>query len=891
MDRFNTINPADRESTASDGSVEQPQQPHVAFEQHLAGAREAGPVYPHAALYDVTDEDDRLIQAASAAALDRGPPPSKTTVEIYDRRLRKLADALKKSGKSISGLDDDTLAGYAKKLLPGDKVIAPALSMVSQYRDPDADAGPISTHYRPSREDERLIRKAANAGFGRRIGKRTAESYASHLRKLAVALRPLSMAELSDDRLLGHADKLFPKDKTLVAALNGLRDYRATTLQNNLGGEGGSSRQVIQPSAPSPMPPADGHAMGSVADGGGSLPPGFDVPQVRHALGLAAHSPIQSVAQDELFDAADRENLVPASTFDAPVPWPTMSPTIPSPVQGIAQEELFDAADRENLLLVPPFKPVPWPTMSPTIPSPLQGIAQEELFDAADRENLLLVPPFKPVPWPTMSPTIPSPLQGIAQEELFDAADRENLLPTPAFDAPAPWPMMNLTIPSPVQSVSQEELFDAADRENLLPAPAFDAPRPWPTMTPTIPSPLQGIAQEELFDAADRENLLLVPPFKPVPWPTMSLTIPSPVQSVAQEELFDAADRENLLPAPAFDAPGPWPTMTPTIPSPVQGIAQEALFDAATWQPSSRQPNSASEDHPRRMMDQGAAAQTTLEQTFAAAGDAFDASLSVPEDFSHGTQAAPNMMHTLRRWGLLPDAAQRIKTYDIRGERYIAVLGPGGLNDVRLVHLRSPAVGDTFDVSFAVPENFSHRTQLAPDMMLSTLGDWDFLPVAKHPIMNYEIGGERYTAILGPEGPKDVQLIHHPRPASPGEATPSAPRTSSDIYGGLPAGFDSPAPFEWREDPPSALAQSLSLPSAAPASGHQPFPQVPELGELLGDDWTHGPQEASPAVIDILQILGLLPSRDVPMTMFLIHGQRYTAESLAGGGVLLFHRP
>ncbi|MCA1363451.1 hypothetical protein I6F14_23950 [Bradyrhizobium sp. IC3069] len=773
MDRFNTINPADRESTASDGSVEQPQQPHVAFEQHLAGAREAGPVYPHAALYDVTDEDDRLIQAASAAALDRGPPPSKTTVEIYDRRLRKLADALKKSGKSISGLDDDTLAGYAKKLLPGDKVIAPALSMVSQYRDPDADAGPISTHYRPSREDERLIRKAANAGFGRRIGKRTAESYASHLRKLAVALRPLSMAELSDDRLLGHADKLFPKDKTLVAALNGLRDYRATTLQNNLGGEGGSSRQVIQPSAPSPMPPADGHAMGSVADGGGSLPPGFDVPQVRHALGLAAHSPIQSVAQDELFDAADRENLVPASTFDAPVPWPTMSPTIPSPVQGIAQEELFDAADRENLL------------------------------------------------------------------------------PTPAFDAPAPWPMMNLTIPSPVQSVSQEELFDAADRENLL----------------------------------------LVPPFKPVPWPTMSLTIPSPVQSVAQEELFDAADRENLLPAPAFDAPGPWPTMTPTIPSPVQGIAQEALFDAATWQPSSRQPNSASEDHPRRMMDQGAAAQTTLEQTFAAAGDAFDASLSVPEDFSHGTQAAPNMMHTLRRWGLLPDAAQRIKTYDIRGERYIAVLGPGGLNDVRLVHLRSPAVGDTFDVSFAVPENFSHRTQLAPDMMLSTLGDWDFLPVAKHPIMNYEIGGERYTAILGPEGPKDVQLIHHPRPASPGEATPSAPRTSSDIYGGLPAGFDSPAPFEWREDPPSALAQSLSLPSAAPASGHQPFPQVPELGELLGDDWTHGPQEASPAVIDILQILGLLPSRDVPMTMFLIHGQRYTAESLAGGGVLLFHRP
>ncbi|WP_050996306.1 hypothetical protein [Bradyrhizobium yuanmingense] len=402
MDRFNTINPADRESTASDASVEQPQQPHVAFEQHLAGAREAGPVYPHAALYDVTDEDDRLIQAASAAALDRGPPPSKTTVEIYDRRLRKFADALKKSGKSISGLDDDTLAGYAKKLLPGDKVIAPALSMVSQYREPDADAGPISTHYRPSREDERVIRKAANAGFGRRIGKRTAESYASHLRKLAVALRPLSMAELSDDRLLGHADRLFPKDKTLIAALNGLRDYRATTLQNNLGGEGGSSRQVIQPSAPSPMPPADGQPMGSGADGGGSLPPGFDVPQVRHAMGLAAHSPIQSVAQDELFDAADREVLLPATTH-APVPWPTTSSIAPSPVQSVAQEGLFDAADRENLLPASTFDaPVPWRTTSSIAPSPGQSVAQEGLFALGDRENLFPAATLDaPVPWPT----------------------------------------------------------------------------------------------------------------------------------------------------------------------------------------------------------------------------------------------------------------------------------------------------------------------------------------------------------------------------------------------------------------------------------------------------------------------------------------------------------
>ncbi|WP_246510283.1 hypothetical protein [Bradyrhizobium glycinis] len=87
MDRFNTINPADHDSTMPDITVEEPQQPHARFEQHLAGAREAGPVDPHAAAHDVTEEDDRLIQTASGAALERGPPPNATTIEIYDRRF------------------------------------------------------------------------------------------------------------------------------------------------------------------------------------------------------------------------------------------------------------------------------------------------------------------------------------------------------------------------------------------------------------------------------------------------------------------------------------------------------------------------------------------------------------------------------------------------------------------------------------------------------------------------------------------------------------------------------------------------------------------------------------------------------------------------------------
>ncbi|MBB4370614.1 hypothetical protein GGD63_003409 [Bradyrhizobium sp. cir1] len=724
MDRYNAINPADKDSAASDTTVEQPQQPQAVFEQHLGEVRQLGPIYSHSDLYDITEEDDRLIQAASGAALDRGPPPNATTIEIYDRRLRKLAEALKQSGQSIAELDDDTLLDRSKKLLPKDKVIAPALSMVSRYREPSDAAPAPTTHYRPSKEDASLIRKATEAGFGRALDAKTAANYASSLRKLAAALRPLSVAKLSHKALLGHADALFPKDKKLIYSLNRLSDYRRIAGQDNSGADGGNSRQPIQPDADLPVQLFDHEQpLGNAADQGGSLPAhGFNATQVWEGTGLTPHSPVQRVAQDVLFDAVRRSEVPPRASFDAPILW--------------------------------------------------RG--------------------------------------------------------------------MRAAAPSPVQSFAQEALFDAADREGLLPATSFDAPVLWPT--------------------------------------TRSVTH-SPVQSVAQEELFDAADRDGSAPAVDLDTSKLWTAM---------GSPPHAVI----WQPSSRSQNPASEEDFGRMMHQDGATPATHDTMSAAAGESFDASLAVPEDFSHGTQAAPDMMRSrLSRWGLLPDAAQRVKTYDIHGERYTAVLGPRGRNDVQLIHLRSPAIGDTFDVSFAVPKDFSHGTQLAPEMLLSTLGKWDFLPNGEHPVMNYEIGGDRYTAVLGPRGSNDVQLIHHPRLALPGEAALVTPTAPPHAYGGLAPGFSPLSSFELRKDAPLALAPNIPLPSAAPGSGHQPSPQVPELGELFGDDWRHGPQEASPVVIDMLQNLGLLPSQEVPMTRFLIHSQPYTAESLPGGRVLLFHRP
>ncbi|WP_265440674.1 hypothetical protein [Bradyrhizobium sp. SEMIA] len=436
MDGYNAINPADKDSAASDTTVEQPQQPQAAFEQHLGEVRQLGPIYSHNDLYDITEEDDRLIQAASGAALDRGPPPNATTIEIYDRRLRKLAEALKQSGQSIAELDDDTLLDRSKKLLPKDKVIAPALSMVSRYREPSDTAPAPTTHYRPSKEDASLIRKAAEVGFGRAIDAKTAANYASCLRKLAAALRPLSVAKLSHKALLGHADALFPKDKKLIHALNRLSDYRRIAAQDNSRADGGNSLQPIQPDADLPVQLFE--PLGNAADQGLSLPAhDFNATQVWEGTGLTRHSPVQRVAQDVLFDAVRRSEVPPRASFDAPILWRGMRAAAPSPVESFAQEALFDAADREGLLPATSFDaPVLWPTTHSVTHSPVQSVAQEELFDGADRERLLPAVPFNaPVLWPTTSSLTHSPLQSVVQEELFGAADRDGFAPAVDLDA------------------------------------------------------------------------------------------------------------------------------------------------------------------------------------------------------------------------------------------------------------------------------------------------------------------------------------------------------------------------------------------------------------------------------------------------------------------------
>ncbi|WP_198400314.1 hypothetical protein [Bradyrhizobium pachyrhizi] len=93
-------------------------------------------------------------------------------------------------------------------------------------------------------------------------------------------------------------------------------------------------------------------------------------------------------------------------------------------------------------------------------------------------------------------------------------------------------------------------------------------------------------------------------------------------------------------------------------------------------QPSARPANRASPARLGRSMEQAAPSSARAATTSPTAREIYAASFAVPEDFSHGTQpASATMLSKLGRWGLLPDAAQPVKQYDIRGERYFAIMG------------------------------------------------------------------------------------------------------------------------------------------------------------------------------------------------------------------------
>nr|WP_244630132.1 hypothetical protein [Microvirga tunisiensis] len=137
--------------------------------------------------------------------------------------------------------------------------------------------------YKPSAADARLI-EAMGHSASRELRPKTVSTRSSELRKLAHKLKETGegLAMLDHNTLLTRARELFPADRSLITALNMLRQYRERPGEGTSRAGEGSARVPSEP---------------------------------------AAHSPVQSFDQEELWDAADRGGPVPTSPMSPTVPW------------------------------------------------------------------------------------------------------------------------------------------------------------------------------------------------------------------------------------------------------------------------------------------------------------------------------------------------------------------------------------------------------------------------------------------------------------------------------------------------------------------------------------------------------------------------------------------
>ncbi|MDA9391853.1 hypothetical protein CO683_36650 [Bradyrhizobium ottawaense] len=154
----------------------------------------------------------------------------------------------------------------------------------------------------------------------------------------------------------------------------------------------------------------------------------------------------------------------------------------------------------------------------------------------------------------------------------------------------------------------------------------------------------------------------------------------------------------------------------------------------------------------------------------------------------------------------------------------------------------SPAAPEeAIDVSFAVPQRFSHGSQSAPDEMVERLFHRGLLPDSDQPTMTYEILGHRYTAGLDPFN--RVRLVHNP--------------AEDQVVGAGRAGVPDFGAF---------------------------FSENRRFGTPLAQQW------ATFALMDKLREEGFMPTADNSTTI-LLNGRAYKAELAEGGFVRLTREP
>ncbi|WP_439402723.1 hypothetical protein ACNJYA_10060 [Bradyrhizobium sp. DASA03068] len=152
------------------------------------------------------------------------------------------------------------------------------------------------------------------------------------------------------------------------------------------------------------------------------------------------------------------------------------------------------------------------------------------------------------------------------------------------------------------------------------------------------------------------------------------------------------------------------------------------------------------------------------------------------------------------------------------------------------------------DIGAIVGGDWRHGSQAASDVLIDVLSNINLLPNQFGPSL-FAINGEHYSATVGPEGPMDVRLIHHPRAGGINEAGPSQP-----LY-----------------RPPQIVR------AARPDEG------TVDLGYLIRGGWEHRERFLPDYLVRVLEGQRIMPEVGRP-TYFEIRGVPYRGELVESEG-------
>ncbi|KYK43894.1 hypothetical protein A1D31_37595 [Bradyrhizobium liaoningense] len=222
-----------------------------AFEQQLANARE-----PHVEDEPVSQPPPARPTSNIRSIIERAVEAEKTrrnlsqsTVQKYAEALFKLERDLRSRGETIAALDHNCLLVRAEKFLSRDMAMAPALTALHRYRNPNAPDGPRRRYVVPaervngsikgaapladnypdlSETDRALVEDVVRNAVARGLKKSTVYGYGRALRSLGNELgsQGKAVSGLDHDALVLHARTAFPQDCNLLSALTALQAYR-----------------------------------------------------------------------------------------------------------------------------------------------------------------------------------------------------------------------------------------------------------------------------------------------------------------------------------------------------------------------------------------------------------------------------------------------------------------------------------------------------------------------------------------------------------------------------------------------------------------------------------------------------------------------------------------